>query len=103
MGLDFKREIQNISLRDDDVCNAGNYIRNNLPTHLSGKFFTWDHSICIIHWVLDSEINLLGFANTCIFYFVRYFVGMDITYVAGLPAKKTLNVSVSVRNTKGVE
>ena len=35
LGLDFKREIKNISLWDDGVCNAGNIIRNNLPTYLS--------------------------------------------------------------------
>ena len=28
---------------------------------------------------------------------------MDITYVAGLPAKKTFDVDVSVRDTRGVE
>ena len=103
LGMDFKREIKNISLWDDDVCNARNCIRNNLPTHLSWKYFTWDHSIWIIHWVLDPAINLLGFANTYIFYFVLYFVGMDITYVANLPTEKTLPVSASVKNTKGVE
>ena len=35
LGLDFKREIKNISLWDDGVCHAGNIIRNNLPTYLS--------------------------------------------------------------------
>ena len=103
LGLDFKREIKNIALWDDGDCNAGNIIRNNLPTYLSWKYFTWDHSIWIIHWILDPAINLLGFAITYIFYFVLYFLGMDITYVADLPTKKTLPVNVSVRNTKGVE
>ena len=88
LGLDFKREIKNISLWDDGVCNAGNIIRNNLPTYLSWKYFTWDHSIWIIHWILGPAINLLGFANTYIFYFVLYFLGMDITYVEDLPTKK---------------